>query len=270
MNSARLSFASCLLFLGLVATTLAADPGKIVLIGGKKSHGPAQHDFPNGIPLLAAQIKASPTFAGIEVQAFPAGFPSDLSVLKNVSTLVCYFDGVQEKPAPLLAPARIAQVQKLMDAGAGLVCLHQASSVPPGNTTIPMTEWLGARRNGMADRVQANIALKPATPSHPICTGLIAFSYEDEFYPTLIFTSETSRVTPILWAEIPPRAPRDRVVAWAFDRPNGGRSFGFTGGHYLAGFSQPQIKKMLLNAIAWTAHLPVPDGGVESTNPLQK
>lgn len=252
----------------LSAVPVSASEGKIVLIGGKKSHGPGQHDFLNGIPLFAAQLKASPTFAGVEVLAFPSDWPDDPAVLEGASTLVFYFDGVQQQPPPLIDPARIAQVQKLMDAGVGLVCLHQASTVPPGNTTIPMTEWVGARRDGMVDRSEGTekVNLKPGMPTHPICAGLSAFSYRDEFYPTLIFNPDASRVTPILLAGIPLTAPQDRIVAWAFDRANGGRSFGFTGGHYLSAFSEePGIKKMLLNAIAWTAHRPIPPNGVETT-----
>ena len=42
---------------------------KVVLIGGKKSHGPGEHDFPNGIPLIAAWLKASPAFASTDVLA---------------------------------------------------------------------------------------------------------------------------------------------------------------------------------------------------------
>ena len=39
---------------GTLQTPSAAK--RIVLIGGKKSHGPGMHDFPNGIPYLAALL----------------------------------------------------------------------------------------------------------------------------------------------------------------------------------------------------------------------
>ena len=246
----------------------AADAGRIVLIGGKKSHGPGQHDFPNGIPLFAAQIKAAAPFAGIEVQAFPTGWPADPAVFDHALTVLMYFDGVQTPPVPLEDAARIAQVQKLMDAGVGFICLHQASTVPPGNTTIPMAEWLGARRNGMFDRSEESFAFKPASPSHPILSGVSGFTFKDEVYPTLIFNSESSRLTPILTVSTTVGAAKEPAVAWAYERPGGGRSFGFTGGHYLAIFTQPQMEKILLNAVAWTAHLPVPAGGVDTSGPV--
>lgn len=166
---------------------------KIVLIGGKKSHGPGEHDFPNGIPLLASFLKAAPAFANADVLTYTGGWPADLSVLDGASTIVCYFDGVQEKPEPFNNPERNAYLQKLMDAGTGLVTLHQASTVPANNDTIPLNNWLGARRNGMWDRTTEKVTLKPFTPEHPISAGVGEFTYEDEFYPTLVFTENMQK-----------------------------------------------------------------------------
>ena len=149
-----------------------------------------------------------------------------------------------------------------MDAGAGLVCLHQASTVPVDDVKIPLVEWLGAKRNGMVDRTTEPVSLKAETPSHPVCRGMNAFTYKDEFYPTLIFNKDAKHIVPILRAKLPKEAPVDHILAWGFERPNGGRSFGFTGGHYLETLNQPQIKKMILNAICWTSGLIVPSEGV--------
>ncbi|MGH7944495.1 MAG: ThuA domain-containing protein [Opitutaceae bacterium] len=254
----------------LGAAALKSPPlaKKIVLIGGKKSHGEGEHDFPNGIPLIAAMLKASPAFASADVLAYTGGFPADPAVLDGASTLVLYFDGVQEKPEPLLDPARIPHVQKLVDAGAGLVALHQASTLPKGNTTVPLVEWLGAKRDGMFDRTTETVTLKPVTPAHPISAGVGEFTYKDEFYPTLVFHSDAARITPILRARVGATAKKEHVLAWAFERANSGRSFGFTGAHYLAAFDEPAIRQLLVNAVAWTAHLDVPKGGIVVPGPV--
>jgi type 1 glutamine amidotransferase len=256
----------------LASSDSSPQAKRIVLIGGVKSHGPAQHDFPNGIPLIESLLKRATPFSGVEIVSFPNGFPQDLSLLNGASALVLYFDGVQTPPPPLLDPARIREMQKLMSTGAGLVCLHQASTVPEGNTTIPLVEWLGAKRNGMYDRTTESANLEPANPSFPICHGMVPFTYEDEFYPTLQFSPDTKRITPVLTPKlhIEFRAGKTihsdetstYTVAWAFERKNGGRSFGFTGCHYMAAFDQPQIRKMVLNAICWTSGLTVPAEGV--------
>lgn len=254
------------------APLASSQSRKVVLIGGKKSHGPAEHDFPHGIPLIASLLKRAEPFRETEVVAFPNGFPEDLSQLEGASAVVLYFDGVQTPPAPLHDPARIRAVQKLMDARAGLVCLHQASTVPKGDSTIPLIDWLGAKRDGMFDRTTESAKLVPATPSFPVCRGISPFTYTDEFYPTLRFSADSKHITPVLTSTLHiefrdgKTIKRDETntytVAWAFERKNSGRSFGFTGCHYMAAFDQPEVRKMILNAICWTSRLMVPPEGV--------
>jgi oxalate decarboxylase/phosphoglucose isomerase-like protein (cupin superfamily) len=57
-------------------------------------------------------------------------------------------------------------------------------------------------------------------------------------------------------------------VAWTFERSSGGRAFGYTGLHYLAAFAVPEIRRMLVNAIAWTARIEVPPGGIAVMEPV--
>lgn len=253
---------------------------KVVLIGGKKSHGPGEHDFPNGIPLLGSFLKAAPAFANADVLTYTGGWPADLSVLDGASTIVCYFDGVQEKPEPFNNPERNAYLQKLMDAGTGLVCLHQASTVPADNDTIPLNAWLGAKRVGMFDRTTEEVTLQPSSPEHPVSSGMGGITYTDEFYPTLVFSTE-GKVTPILRSEVTPtfgdKAKQEAnppgkgtfTLAWAYERPSGeGRSFGFTGAHYLSGLNEPAIRQMVVNAIAWTAKIEIPATGIALPEPI--
>ena len=72
---------------------------------------------------------------------------------------------------------------------------------------------------------------------------------------------------PILTTPIPGEGA-EQVVAWAVEREpsgkNGGRGFGFTGGHFFENWGVENFRRMVLNAILWTAHLEVPAGGVRS------
>jgi hypothetical protein len=54
-------------------------------------------------------------------------------------------------------------------------------------------------------------------------------------------------------------------VAWAAERPDGGRGFGFTGGHFHQGWANNDQRKLVLNAILWTAKAKIPVDGVAST-----
>jgi hypothetical protein len=56
-----------------------------------------------------------------------------------------------------------------------------------------------------------------------------------------------------------------QTIGWAFERPGGGRSFGFTGLHDLKTLGVDGVRKLLLNAILWTAKINVPAQGVPST-----
>ncbi len=259
----------------------AAPPGPtIVLIGGDKQGYPrTEHDYPDGILAIERLIKGSPQLQALSpvVKSFPAGFPSDLSQIADADVVLLYFGMNYGVMSHVLDDApRRAAMQRLMDKGAGLIALHQASTVPDQNSAVPMADWLGAVRFGMADRSTEIAPVRISGAGNPVANGLKAFNYLDEFYPTLTF-STTAKVTPILVAKIHIQIKNNRpvfeepsadhVIGWAAERPNGGRSFGFTGAHYLLTFDRPQIRTALLNAILWTAKRDVPEGGASTNAP---
>ncbi len=51
-------------------------------------------------------------------------------------------------------------------------------------------------------------------------------------------------------------------MAWATQRPDGGRGFGCSGGHVHWNWGNDQFRKLMLNAIVWTSGTDVPAGGV--------
>jgi hypothetical protein len=53
-------------------------------------------------------------------------------------------------------------------------------------------------------------------------------------------------------------------MMWAVERPDGGRGFGFTGGHFHDNWGNDQFRKVVLNAFLWIAKVDVPENGVES------
>ena len=60
------------------------------------------------------------------------------------------------------------------------------------------------------------------------------------------------------------REPDGKVVAWARQRPDGGRGFGTSCGHFYDNWEHAEFRKLVLNAIVWSAEADVPDGGVEA------
>ncbi len=60
-----------------------------------------------------------------------------------------------------------------------------------------------------------------------------------------------------------------QTMAWAFTRPEGGRGFGFTGGHYHRNWMNDDFRKLVLNAILWAGKIKVPTGGVQTPTPSE-
>jgi hypothetical protein len=56
-----------------------------------------------------------------------------------------------------------------------------------------------------------------------------------------------------------------QILAWVAERSDGGRGFGFTGGHYHRNWGDDSFRKVVLNAILWVAKVEVPADGVNST-----
>jgi type 1 glutamine amidotransferase len=124
-------------------------------------------------------------------------------------------------------------------------------------------------------------------PDHPISNGVEPFSINDEWYYHMRFVEKMKGVTPIL-SDLPPLQTLRRAdgarsgnptvrkavtsgekqhVAWAYQRPGGGRGFGFTGAHNHVSWQDDNFRKVVLNAILWTAHVKVPKKGCPSPTP---
>ena len=86
----------------------------------------------------------------------------------------------------------------------------------------------------------------------------------EEFYFKLRFAENKEKLTPILTLD-PEKEDWERVVGWAFERPNGGRGFGFTGAHFHKNWADDSFRKVVLNALLWISKMDVPPDGVAST-----
>jgi type 1 glutamine amidotransferase len=159
-----------------------------------------------------------------------------------------------------------------MDQGVGFVNLHYAVEYPKSQSDHVLN-WLGGYyETGFSINPHWEADFK-SMPQHPITRGVKPFDIRDEWYFNIRFAPESKEVTPILKATPPdnvrgtPAAKehpgRSEIVAWAFERPNGGRSFGFTGGHFHKNWGDENFRRLVVNAILWTAHVEVPKDGAK-------
>src|SRR4026207_1341379 len=159
---------------------------------------------------------------------------------------------------------RLATLGKLMQKGVGLVCLHYAVEVPKDQGGAELLEWIG----GFYDRPYSqnpvnDVAVTQASPNHPISRGWKSFEGNDEWYYKIRFRPGDSRVTPILTTMLPKDAPQRETIAWAAERADGGRGFGFTGAHYHRNWGIEDFRRMVVNAILWSAKVDVPRSGAK-------
>lgn len=243
----------------------AKQPVKIVLIAGKQSHGSDAHQHKEGVELLKKCLDTSANVKGVKVETHFDGWPKDDTALDDAGAILIYADG--RRGHPLAKPQRLEKIRKLMKRGVGLVIIHYAVDPPP-SAGKDFIEWIGGHyKPGHSANPIYKSQLSPAAPKHPICRGLSPFTVRDECYYRIWFQKDDKRLTPII-TTVPPGGKRQReTIAWAVERKDGGRGFGFTGGHYHKNWQIEGFRKVVLNALLWAAKIDVPAGGVQSKVP---
>ena len=284
MKNARFKCALLLLtvlvvrWMTVVETSAAesSQPGKkIVLIAGKKSHGPGDHEYEKGVELLKRCLDNSPSAKGIRTEVYLNGWPQNPGVLDDAATILFYCDGSDrdEKAHPLLYGNRMETLDRLMKRGAGFVAIHYAVFVPSKNGGEQYLDWMGGYfdyENGTAaNNWYSKIETKEyqisfPMPEHPIVHGVQPFQVKEEYYFNLRFRENDRRLAPILTFGSD-KSDLTSVVAWAIERTDGGRGFGYTGGHFHKNWENENVRKMILNALLWTAKVDVPKEGVISS-----
>ena len=246
---------------------------RIVFLAGRPSHGYGSHENYAGCKLLAMSLESA--MDNVEVQVHRTDWPDD-SAFEGASAIVMYSDGGRRHPVN----QHLEQIDALAKQGVGIVCIHYAVEVPIGRSGEKFLEWIGGY-------FETDWSVNPhwraeftELPEHPTTRGVQPFSAQDEWYYHMRFREDMQGVTPILSA-IPPASTLERKdgphsgnphvrakagqpqhVAWATERADGGRGFGFTGGHFHWNWGDANFRKVMLNGIAWSAGLEIPEDGV--------
>jgi type 1 glutamine amidotransferase len=259
----RLSRICSALVLVAFACGLAAagEKGKttVLYIGKNPDHPHGSHMYMHVGSVLAECLKGT---SGVQT-VVSNGWPKDAAVLEGVDTIVVYTSPAAEI---LLDGPHRDQVDKLMKSGVGLVTIHWASSVGQKNFERLGPAWmsyLGGTWVSNAGLSGGASPLKQLVPDHPICRGWQEYEIDDEYY-----------LKPVMGDAKPLLSVREKkmgdevIVGWAFERPDGGRAFGTTLGHPYANFQIEAFRRMIVNAVLWTAHVEVPkDGAPVSVRP---
>jgi hypothetical protein len=283
MSSVRLNLTAAIVTAAIVtsiavfAGSAAAAPREILLIAGPPSHTRLAHEQNAAAILYARFLNEVP---GIHATVSRSGWPSDDSAVAKADAIWVFCDGGDKH---LVAKDdHTAQMQAAADRGAGIMFYHYGVEAPASTLHKEFLDWIGGF-------FELNYSVNPifagdfaTLPKHPITRGVTPFKLKDEWYYNIRFRDDMKGITQILVATPPasslsrPDGPHEgnadvrtkvgqaQCMMWAYERPNGGRGVGFTGGHFHMNLGDDNFRKLVLNALVWAAKGEVPANGVAS------
>jgi type 1 glutamine amidotransferase len=275
----------------IFSTNVMAEQKKIVLVAGKPSHPPGMHEFNAGVQLMEKCLRGIPD---LETKFVLNGWPEDESVFEDANAVVFFMDGKVKHEVVQEEGRRLKIIDEWAKKGVGIGFMHYGVEVVPEQAGQEFKRWIGGHYENMHS---CNPIWEPhflSLPDHPIANGVNPFQVKDEWYFNMRFVSDLAgnesaevsdlKFVPILVATpsdavregpyVYPRGPyphiqaskgRAECVMWSVERADGGRGFGFTGGHFHDNWGNDDFRKVVLNGVLWLAKAEIPENGVEST-----
>jgi type 1 glutamine amidotransferase len=261
---------------------------KLVLIAGRPSHPKMMHEFRAGTILLEKRLQGVP---GLTVERHENGWVGNEATFDDADAIVIFSDGGGGHPA--IQDNRLQLLEKHIARGVGFGCMHFGVEVPKDRGSDEFKNWIGGHYEHEWSCNPIWDAKFAEFPAHPICSGVEPFEIKDEWYFNMRFRNgfhadgsaevDGIKFTPVLVATptdavrngpyVYPAGPykhiqdakgRREAVMWAVERPDGGRGFGFTGGHFHVNWQNDQFRKVILNSLCWISGVVVPTVGVNS------
>ena len=232
---------------------------RVLLLGQKPDGHPATtHEYMAGIRLIAGLLSRTPEVQTIVVQA-DSPWKDGPELLDGADAAIVF---LSEGARWVTEDAdRLAAFQRLAKRGGGLTCLHWGMGTRESAPIAEFTSLFGGCHGG-SDRkykVIKTIA-KPAINQHPVLTGIAPFEVHDEFYYALKVPALDRMVNVIPLIHVPIDGS-DHTVAWAAERHDGGRSFGFSGLHFHENWKLAEYRQLVIQGVLWTIKRPIPNAG---------
>lgn len=159
-----------------------------------------------------------------------------------------------------------------------MVCIHYATGLQTQHVAEdgdhPLLRWIGGyfATGCKHHRSVARVCTATCTPAecdHPVLRGWKEFTIDDEPYWNNYFGKDgpAENVTELVTSMLPADDPKRETLVWAVDRADGGRGVGVVVPHYFQNWRNQDLRKMILNAICWTAKIEIPADGVDTPQP---
>lgn len=230
------------------------DGMRVFLWTGLKTHQAGQHDYPQ---FLADWSKLLTGRGAVADGALH--FPS-ADALARTDVLVIY-----KGDAGYLNEAQKAALEGFVKRGGGIVSLHDALCGPD-------PEYFASFVGGGKKHGEVNYTLEAPVPytivdkDHPVMKDMSGFTLKDEAFfnvtwsktpPVHVLANAEIAGTPSAGAHKGEMAPQIWTYEHTLEGGRQARAFVWMQGHNYENFSNYQIQRMLLRAIAWSAHRPV-------------
>jgi Trehalose utilisation len=235
----------------LVLPGAAAERKRVVLIGHDPDHPYRTHCYLPDCELLAKCLRQHPDVEAVVSR----GWPTDPTVLEGVDAIALH---VRQGGDLIFHPTCREQAAALLKQGVGLTAIHWSTGASLGEMGDRYQAALGGLfHTDFAQYTVEQSTIRRAFPDHPVSRGWQDYDLTEEFYINLRFQPG---VAPVMVAKV---RGEDFPIGWVYERPdsNGGRSFGFVGGHFHDNFQLEPFRRGIVNGILWTAHGDVPEEG---------
>ena len=145
----------------------------------------------------------------------------------------------------------------MMRKGVGLVTIHWASAVRKKNLDRLGERWMDYLGGSWVSNYGLSTdtaMLKQLVPDHPVCRGWKEYELYDEFYLKPVIKAGTPLLQVTTKGE-------EVIVGWAYERDDNGRAYATTLGHFYKNFQVEAFRRIIVNAILWSAYVEVPPEG---------
>lgn len=252
LNQAFLTIVTSFALVGLAS----AEPKQLLLVGqGPDGHPPETHEFMAGTRVIEAMLKDVGALKITSVNGDEPWMEGPDLIGAADSVVIFVSEGARWSQRD---PRRWEALTRLAARGGGVVALHWGIGAKDPKYITGYQNLIGGIHGG-PDRKYKVLETDLTPLNHPIAQGIEPFRAHDEYYYQLKFVQPSEQIVPVLKAEI---EGADHTVAWAWERPDGGRSFGFSGLHFHNNWKREPFRRLVAQAILWTNKLDVPEEGL--------
>lgn len=274
-------------FIETAVAANAADSKKILFLSGPRDHGgPGRHEYVLDLQTLAESFDKATNLQGVKTEVIIGRLPRDLAAVKDASVIVINSssDRSEKETHPLFPPdpetngrgydpettAYLQALDALLkEKKIGVVILHYALWAENWRARELYLNWTGGLwvQIGSKNPVgEWSMTLQNA--KHPVLRGVTPWTYRDEVFSRFFLPNDARRTDLVIGTVKEDKAGiGPQVVAWAYERDDGGRGFVFGGLDFRDNLALENYRRFLMNGIAWAGGIEIPSEGITSPTP---